>query len=104
MQNQPPSAPPRRLHIPLLIALVAFVAWQGFQTVEVVSAHSSLLAAREGQNGPIAEAEQMQRQLNALAIGTRELAQKGDADAKAIVDAFAKRGLTFLPARPPVPR
>ena len=104
MQNQPPSASPRRLHIPLLITLVAFVAWQGFQTVEVVSAHSSLLAAREGQNGPIGEAEQTERQLRALVAGTRELAQRGDADAKAIVDAFAKRGLTFLPPRPPAPR
>ena len=104
MQNQPPSAPPRRLHIPLLIALVAFVAWQGFQTAEVVSAHSSLVAARDGQAGPLAESEQMQRQLTALVTGTRDLAQKGDPDAKAIVDAFAKRGLSFVPPRPPAPR
>jgi hypothetical protein len=104
MQNQPPSAPSRPLHIPLLIALVAFVAWQGFQTIELVSARSSLVAAREGQNGPIAESEQMERQLRALATGTRDLAQKGDADAKTIVDAFAKRGLTFAQPRAPAPR
>ena len=104
MQNQPPSAPPRRLHIPLLIALVAFVAWQGFQMAEVVSSHSSLVAAREGQVGPLAESEQMQRQLTALVTGTRDLAQKGDPDAKAIVDAFAKRGVTFVPPRSPAPR
>jgi hypothetical protein len=83
---------------------VAFVAWQGFQTVELVSARSSLSVAREGQNGPIAESEQMERQLRALATGTRDLAQKGDADAKTIADAFAKRGLTFLPPRAPAPR
>jgi len=99
MQNQPPSAPKRTLHIPFLIALVAFVAWQGFQMIELVQARSSLIATRDGQTGPIAESEKMRTQFNALVGRTLDLSKQGDADAKAIIEAFAKRGVTFIPPR-----
>ncbi|HVM77902.1 MAG TPA: hypothetical protein VMU06_02715 [Stellaceae bacterium] len=99
MQNQPPSAPRRTLHIPFLIALVAFVAWQGFQMVELVQARSSLIATRDGQTGPMTESEKVRNQFNVLVGRTLELSRQGDADAKAIIDAFAKRGVTFIPPR-----
>jgi len=44
----------------------------------------------------VAESNKMRQQLNALASRTAALAQKGDPDAKAIIDAYAKRGLTFV--------
>ena len=99
MQNQPPSAPRRTLHLPFLIALVAFLAWQGFQMVEVVQARSSLVATRDGQTGPVAESDKIRAQFNQLVGRTLELSKQGDADAKAILDAFAKRGVTFVPPR-----
>ena len=36
--------------------------------------------------------------------GPAELSRQGDADAKAIIDAFAKRGVTFVPPRAQPPR
>jgi len=104
MQNQPPTASQRTLQIPLLIALVAFVAWQGFQMLEVVQARSSLIAAREGQTGPMTESDTVRRQFNTLVGRTLELSRQGDADAKAIIDAFAKRGVTFVPPGNQPPR
>lgn len=99
MQSQPPSVPQRSLNLPFLIALAAFLAWQGFQMVELVQARGSLNSAREGQTGPMAESEKVRSQFNALVGRTLELSRQGDADAKAIIDAFAKRGVTFIPPR-----
>jgi len=99
MQNQPPSAARRSLNLPFLIAVVAFLAWQAFQLIELVQARSSLVAMREGQTGPMAESEKVRNQFNSLVSRTLELSRQGDADAKAIIDAFAKRGVTFIPPR-----
>ncbi|HTS94169.1 MAG TPA: hypothetical protein VMG55_19310 [Stellaceae bacterium] len=104
MQNQPPSAPQRTLQLPLLIAIAAFVLWQAFQMAENVQARVSLNAARDGQSGPLTESENIRRQFNSIVSRTLDLSRQGDADAKAIIDAFAKRGVTFVPPRNQPPR
>jgi hypothetical protein len=44
--------------------------------------------------------DKMRQQLITIASKTAELAQKGDPDAKAVVDAYRKRGLQFVPPKP----
>lgn len=89
------------LAVPVLIGLLALAGFQGFQTVELLSARSALNTALQEQQGPIATGQSVRRQINQLAAQTAELAQKGDADAKAIADEFAKRGLVFVPRKNP---
>ena len=88
------------VYIPIVIGLVALVALLGFQGVELWGVRGALTTQREGQNAAIEASEKMRQQLATIASKTAELAQKGDPDAKAVVDAYAKRGLQFLPPKP----
>ena len=85
----------RSVYVPLLLGLIALAGWMLVQDVEMWLAREALIQQREGQTNAVAESNKMRQQLNALASRTAALAQKGDADAKAIIDAYAKRGLTF---------
>ena len=90
------------VYIPVLIGLVALVGLLGFQCVELWQQRSTLHTQRDGQNSAIDASEKMRQQLATIALKTGDLAQKGDADAKAIVDAYSKRGLQglFVQAKP----
>ena len=88
------------VYIPVLIGLVALVGLLGFQCIELWQARGALRTQREGQNSAMEASEKMRQQLVNIASKTAELAQKGDPDAKAIVDAYAKRGLQFVPPKP----
>lgn len=91
----------RSVYVPLLIGLIALAGWLLVQDVEMWQAREALIQQREGQTNAVAESNKMRQQLNALASRTAALAQKGDPDAKAIVDAYAKRGLTFVTPQAP---
>ena len=102
MQDDDLSMPAQHsVYIPVLIGLVALAGLLAFQAVEIWQVHGALIAQRDGQAAAIAESDKMRRQLVTVASKTWELAQKGDPDAKAVVDDFTKRGLTFVPARSP---
>lgn len=95
------------VYIPVLIGLVALVCLLGFQCIELIEARGALRTQRDGQNSAMEASQKMRQQLTTIASKTAELAQKGDPDAKAIVDAYAKRGLQFVPPKTgtaPVPK
>ena len=101
MQNGSVGIPREHsIYIPVLIGLAALVGLLGFQAIELSQAHGGLRAQHEAQNTAMESSEKMRQQLGTIASKTAELAQKGDPDAKAIVDAYAKRGLQFVPAKP----
>jgi len=87
--------------IPVVIGLVALVGFLAFQAVELWQIRGALKAQREGQSATIEASEKLRQQLATIASKTAELAQKGDPDAKAVVDAYAKRGVQFLPPKVP---
>jgi hypothetical protein len=95
------TMPRHSVYVPVLIGLVALAGLLGFQCVELWQGHGGLIAQRDSQTAAVAESDKMRRQLVTLATKTAELAQQGDADAKAIVDEYAKRGLNFVPPRAP---
>jgi len=103
MSDQLPNPSARSPFVPLLIALVALALLVLSQTFSLIRDREILSAARDGQNAAFGEAGRMRQQLEVLAGKTAELAQKGDADAKAIVADFAKRGVNIVPPREPVP-
>ena len=88
------------VYIPVLIGLVALVGFLAFQAVELGQLRGVLISQRESQNAAIDSSDKMRRQLVTVATKTWELAQKGDADAKTVVDDFTKRGVSFAPQRP----
>jgi hypothetical protein len=101
MQNGSVAGPHEHsIYIPVLIGLAALVGLLGFQAIELSQARGSLRAQHEGQNTAIEASEKMRQQLGTIVSRTADLAQKGDPDAKAIVDAYAKRGLQFVPVKP----
>jgi hypothetical protein len=87
------------VYIPILIGLVALVALLGFQAIELSEARGALKTQRDGQNPAMEASEKMRQQWVTIASKTADLAQKGEPDAKAIVDAYAKRGLQFVPTK-----
>jgi hypothetical protein len=89
------------VYIPVLIGLVALVAFLAFQAVELWAVHGALISERDGQNNAIGESQKMRQQLVTIASKTAALADKGDPDAKAIVEAYAKRGLQFVAPKAP---
>lgn len=93
--DNPPSGQ-HSVYIPVLIGLVALVGLLGFQAVELWQVRSALKIELVNQNAAMDGSNKMRTQLSSIASKTAELAQKGDPDAKAVVDAYAKRGLQFL--------
>ena len=84
------------------LSLVAFVLFLllAFQTTQIVRDREALHQARLQQDKPLEEANKVQAQLEALALGTKKLAEKGDKDAQAIIDRMKQIGITVGGAAP----
>jgi hypothetical protein len=96
------SMPARQhsVYIPIVIGMLALVGLLAFQAVELWQVRAALRAQHDGQNSAMEASDKMRQQLVTIASKTWDLAQKGDPDAKAVVDAYAKRGVSFVPQRP----
>ena len=94
-----PMSRDHSVYIPILIGLVALVGLLAFQGIELWQVRGALDNQHESQNAAMEASQKMRQQLASIASKTADLAQKGDPDAKALVDAYAKRGLKFLPAK-----
>lgn len=84
------------------VSLLAFVVFimMAFQTMQILRDREALHNAKLQQEKPIEEAQRVQAQLNALAGGTLQLAQKGDKDAQAIIDRMKQLGITVQANKP----
>lgn len=102
MQDDLSTLPSERsVYIPVLIGLVALVGFLSFQGVELWQVHGALIAQREGQSTLVTNSEKIRQQFATVASKTAQLADKGDLDAKAVVDAYAKRGVQFVAPKAP---
>jgi predicted DNA repair protein MutK len=89
--------------VPLLVVAGAFLAWTGFQTVELIGEHRALAATHEAQAAQVAESAKFRASLDTLASETQKLADSGNADARLIIDELKKRGITITVGKPPQP-
>jgi hypothetical protein len=92
----------------LPVSLVAFVVFimVAFQFTQILQDRGTMQQAKTQQQKPLEDAQRVDAQLNALAVGTLKLSEKGDKDAKAIIDRMKKLGITVndkLPAAAAVP-
>jgi hypothetical protein len=80
----------------LPISLIAFVVFimLGFQTSQILIERKALHDAKAQQVKPLDDSKKIQAQLDALAMGTKKLAEQGDKDAKAIMDQLKQMGIS----------
>jgi hypothetical protein len=103
--EQRPVAPPvtqaASAFVPLLMFALTITAWFAFQTVALWRERETLATARSAQEKSVEDARKMRTALDQLARGTAVLAEKGNANAKLVVDELRRRGITINPNSPP---
>jgi hypothetical protein len=92
-------APPaeRGANLPLIILLIALLLWFGFQTLQLATERANLGEARGHQEAAMQEAQKLRTQFESLVGKISELANKGHAGAKLVMDELQKRGMAAQP-------
>ncbi len=83
-------------HVLVPLSLLAFVVFvlMAFQTTQIMHDRTTLTQDRAQQNKPLEDAHKVQSQLEALAFGTKKLAQGGNKSAAAIIANMEKAGIS----------
>lgn len=84
---------------PLFLGLLTLVIWFGFQTYQLVKERDNLAQLKTNQTQVYTNAQKMRGQLDALAAETAKLAQAGNPNAAALVNALKARGITIDPSK-----
>jgi cytoskeletal protein RodZ len=85
------------LFSPVLLLMVTWLLWSGFQAMQLLKERSRLEGVHSSQESSVVTAEQMRAQLDALAAGTKQLADSGHPHAAGVVQELARRGITIDP-------
>jgi hypothetical protein len=91
------TAVERGTNLPLTILLIALVLWFGFQMLQLATERANLSDARGHQEAAMQEAQKLRTQFESLVSKLSELANKGHAGAKLVMDELQKRGMTAQP-------
>jgi hypothetical protein len=100
-QREPPRAAASSLA--LTLTLVSLVLWLGFQAFQMVRERGNLSLVRASQDSAVQEAEKIRTQFEALISKLSDLANKGHAGAKMVMDELQNRGVGAA-AEPAVPQ
>ena len=87
--------------LPLLLLVIAAVAWPAFQCYQLVNERQALTTVHGNQTRQFEDAGKLRMSLDSLARETAILADKGNPGAKLIIGELAKRGVTINPNAPP---
>ncbi|HEX9442879.1 MAG TPA: hypothetical protein VGA73_02110 [Candidatus Binatia bacterium] len=98
---RPAPAEARALRLPLALTMIALLIWFGFQTVALVFERGQLSAVNSNYAAGMQEAQKMQAQLQAVITQTADLANKGNPNAKIVLQELEKRGIPLASAAPP---
>jgi hypothetical protein len=91
------------LTLPLSLTLAALTIYFGFQTFHLLSERSNLALVKASQEAAIQEAQKVQGQFKTLVTKISELAEKGHAGAKMVMEELLQRGVSSVPeTTPPV--
>jgi hypothetical protein len=91
------------LTLPLCLTLAALTLYFGFQTFQLLSERSNLSLVKASQEAAIQEAQKVQAQFKALVTKVSELADKGHAGAKMVMEELLNRGPQAQPPETKVP-
>lgn len=99
--TRPPAA--TQSNLPLVITLVALLTYFGFQTFSLLAERSNLGQVKTSQENALQEAQKIQSQFRSLVTKTGELADKGHAGAKMVMEGLQRQGMSMGgPAKPAV--
>jgi hypothetical protein len=98
----PVTAAKSPLTPPMILILLALTAYFGFQSLQFLFERNNLVMVKGSQESAIQEAQKIQAQFKTLVSKTGELADKGHAGAKMVMEELLKRGVSSAPpAAPP---
>lgn len=83
------------MHRALTVLATAFFLTVAFQSYELLREHSNLESALAGQQAPLEQAMQITQETEALAGDTAALADKGNANAKQVVEVMRQQGIAL---------
>ena len=83
--------------IPILIVALTFAAWSGFQTTQLVQEKDALATLRANQERQMEDSKKLREGLDNLAKSTLALSNRGNPNARLIVDELRRRGVTINP-------
>lgn len=89
------SHPEHNLGLPLLMLALAFFFLVGVQTQQIMIDRSALKKAYAAQEDAVKQSKELQERLDKLALGTQDLAEKGNQNAIAIVAKLKESGVTI---------
>ena len=89
--------------LPFVITSAALFIYFSFQTLQLVVERSNLASVKASQEAPIQEAQKIQSQFKLLITRTSELADKGHAGAKLVMEGLQSQGLGFASDRSAAP-
>lgn len=87
--------------VPILILAISFAGWACFQTVQLVQEKDNLAALHVGQEKQMEDSKRLRESLDNLAKSTLVLANRGNPNARLVVDELRRRGVTINPDAPP---
>ena len=96
--NEPNQKTYRSPFIPILLLALAIVCVLAFQSIQLVHEKENLANLRTAQDEPFAEAQRLRTQLDGIAGDTAALAQRGNENARRVVEELAKRGINIKPS------
>jgi len=99
--TKPEPAERRASSLPLVLTIVSLLVWFGFQTLQLVLERSHLSSLKGNLEAAMQESQKMRAQLETLITKTAELANRGNANAKAVVKELEERGIPIKAAAPP---
>jgi len=82
---------------PVLLLLLAVLAWNGFQTTQLVIERQTLGNVKTTQEAPLEESKKLRAALDSLSTRTQRLADAGNPNAKLLVEQLRQRGITITP-------
>ncbi len=88
---------PPRLLVPLALVTLAFFVMVTFQAVQLVRERGHIADLKLAQEPTVQEGVKLRQQLESLGGRTAQLAEAGNANAKALVDEFRRQGITLKP-------
>lgn len=96
-------AQPSPSNLPLIITLAALLIYFGFQTISLLAERSNLGLIKASQEQSLQEAQKTQAQFRAIVTKTGELADKGHAGAKMVMEGLQRQGMGAMGAPSKVP-
>ncbi|TCV90634.1 hypothetical protein [Sulfurirhabdus autotrophica] len=85
------------LVLPMILLTIALIIWAVFQSVQLYKERQNLKLSFDNQEQLIVNGKKMRTQLDAIAAGTKRLADQGNANAQLIVQQLAKNGISINP-------